>query len=241
MASVSRKLMLERLTSKTPTALSASGAVFEGRPISTVRGMTGSTVFLRLSETELVLVEIQEIELARHPSGFTFLSRMQGDIVWGSDRYRQVSIDNRAVCHDKKWPKVTRFDDVKFGVPKSEWMIQFDRLRFRHVKAGKLRLLSIIEMDSKDLFTGLSLSQRIPPSGLLGSWFCPAVLTFDCINWACAGTCTWTGSGPIVGNCECNGAFGFCAWTPSGTRCINVDCSGTCINISGWAAYCICW
>jgi hypothetical protein len=238
MKTLQRSDYLRRLNARLGRTFRDPRSRFVAPPFDEVAGLVGSCVFLRLSEKELVLVDVTSIALRRHRSGFAFLAALEGPVRWGSTRWKAVRFDLTRESPPLRASRIARFRSLRVGVPRSPWMFRFKRLRFRRLRCAGYTFAALWDGLGEDVVTREALILAAPVTlGLL----CRGVLTFDCVNWACSGACQQTGTAPIIGSCKCPGTgLGFCAFTPIGTTCIQADCAGFCTNLTGWAAACLC-
>ena len=229
--------ILQRLNSLRTEDFRDYEAKFAGEPIGDVSQLVGTSVFLRHSSNEILLVEISEIELYRDFSRFSFLGKLIGDVKWGSKRWSKVNIDRSSLLQQNGWRKVETFDEIFFGVPDSCWRFYFEKLRLHRLLVKDYCLLTLTEVKGVDLNAGTELIQSVDVGAVIAG--CPSVMTFDCVDWLCSESCQQSGDEPIFGDCDCPG-YGFCAFWPMGTTCVNTVCSLTCHNLTGWAAVCLC-
>jgi hypothetical protein len=236
-----RHEVMERLNQQPRPAKLRPEDRYSGESFADLDALVGTVVLLGLSRKRCMAVRVEELELVREERGFVVLSRLRGPRVWGPPRLKGADIDQRE-RYPKTWKRIATLEGTRVGVPESEWQFDIERCRFTRLGSANRFYAALAELSAHDVVRHVRYSSEIETAivgAALSFGFCTGVLTFECVNWACAGYCAWSGADPVVGNCNCQ-ASGFCAWTPMGTRCISSGC-GTCYNPFGWSALCPCF
>ncbi|MBI3521901.1 MAG: hypothetical protein HY071_02225 [Chloroflexi bacterium] len=208
-------------------------ARYVGREVRRPRDFIGAGVFLEVGRT-LVLVRPKALSLFADENGFGFLGELEGDVVWGSRRWKKVSM-RMPEKRERGWRQVTSFDGLRFGVPGTSDQIRVDELRFRRLRTRGQDLLTIGRMVGRDRLERRPI-HILSPTPLGG---CVDVVVWKCQNMWCLDRCRQKWQGNTLLSCTCEDG-GWCTALPVRSQCVNANCDGTCHQVHRWAN-CLCW
>lgn len=205
-----------------------------GEPITEVKQMVGSQIFLNTGELGRYLVKIEDIELYLNNEGFIRLGKLEGTVVWGNVDFTELVVDDTERAEKENWIKLESLKSFHTGLPGSNAILNVYNLKLQRILVNGYQILTLAEINGYDEFGDTAIKY-----GADDVVDCASYWEWRCLNTACS-VCTQrqtlpNGKTKVV--CTCPGV-GFCnwVWLPN---CMTINCSKTCV-LSGFWDWCDC-